>query len=148
MQLNSGFTLVELLIVLLIIGILAIIAYPTFQSSAYKSRRADAKAALVKLALDEEDFRANCPHYADTLTGTRRCDPATGAYVLGYSSTQTQGGYYSLSIPSASTTGYLLYATATGPQLGDRECTTLSLDQDGTKGALDASNNPSPISCW
>ena len=143
-----GFTLTELLIALLIIGILAAIAYPTFQSSAYKSRRADAKAALVKLALDQEDFRANCPDYADTLMGTRTCDPATTTYVLGYSSAQTQNGYYTLSIPSASATAYLLHATATGPQLGDKRCRTLSLDQDGQRGGLDDSNNPSSVACW
>ncbi len=148
MRLNRGFTLIELLIALLIIGILAAIAYPTFQSSAYKSRRTDAKAALVKLALDQEDFRANCPHYADTLVGTRACAPATATYVLGYSNAQSQDGYYTLSIQSASSTGYLLHATATGPQLGDKECATLTLDQDGTKGALDESNNPSPAPCW
>ncbi|MBT5967504.1 MAG: prepilin-type N-terminal cleavage/methylation domain-containing protein, partial [Gammaproteobacteria bacterium] len=46
----KGFTIIELMITVAIIGILASIAYPSYQESVYKSRRADGKGALLGLA--------------------------------------------------------------------------------------------------
>lgn len=142
---RAGFTLIELLITIIIIGILAAIAYPTYQASANRSRRADGMAALVKLALDQERFRSSCPQYATTLTGARTCNTGSGTYRLGANATSDEG-YYNLSIQSADATGFELRATATGVQTGDSDCRTLILDQDNNKGALDSGGNPSQ--CW
>lgn len=148
MRTFRGFTLIELLIALVIMGVLAAIAYPTFQTSALKSRRAHGEAALVRLALDMEQFRSECPVYATVLTGTRTCDSANGLYVLGYDNTLTPDGDYSLRIADSTANTYLLRASAVGQQRKDVHCQTLTLDQDGQRGALNASGDTPDRECW
>ena len=64
-----GFTLMELMIVVAIIGILAGIAYPTYQDSVRKSRRADAEAVLLELAQWMERFYTENNRYDQTRAG-------------------------------------------------------------------------------
>ena len=54
-----GFTLLELLIVAVVVAVLAAIALPSYQDYVIKARRSEAKEALIRLALDQELFRAN-----------------------------------------------------------------------------------------
>ena len=64
---SSGFTLIELMIVVALIGILAAIAVPAYQEYARKARRADAKNALIALQLQQEKWRASNIAYSATL---------------------------------------------------------------------------------
>ena len=65
--LRRGFTLIELVIVVAVIGVLALIAYPGFQDSVRKSRRADAMAGLMRLQQLQERYRGNAPAYASAV---------------------------------------------------------------------------------
>lgn len=124
-----GFTLIELMMVLVIIGILVAIAFPTYQDQMYRSRRSDGQAALVSLAaLMEHYFTEN-----NTYTG------ATLANV-GASATSPEG-YYTMSIPTLTASTYVLNAApvAGGPQVGD-SCGTLTLDNNNVKGPN--------LTCW
>lgn len=121
-----GFTLVELMIVVAIIGIIAAIAYPSYMQSVYKSKRADGKAALqLAAAQQERHFTLNSAYTTDMTK-------------LGGSSSAE--GYYTISSTINNRT-YTLTATAnsTGPQAGDTGCTALTLTHAGVKG---------PASCW
>lgn len=121
---QSGFTLMELMIVVAVIAIIAVIAYPSYQDSVRKSRRADAKSSLLKIQLDQEKWRANNASYASALTS------------LGWASATPDSidGYYTLGIVSGSASAAGFTATATpktgGPQAGDG-CGTFAVNQNG-----------------
>ena len=127
----QGFTLIELVITIAIIGIIASLAYPSYQNSVMKSRRADATSALLKLQMDQEKHRANNAAYAAVV----------GAAGLGWPSETTENGYYKIAITANDAAGFTATATAeTGTsQANDAPCTTITIDQDGAAGVLD---------CW
>lgn len=144
---QCGFTLVELMIAVVVIGVLASIAYPSFMSAIRKSRRAEAIGALNQLQQAQERFRANNLQYTASLSS-----PPTGTPPgLGLPST-TPGGYYAIAIGSASATGYEATATAASgsSQAADGLCAKLGVrmtnatheyaDSSGTWAA----SNP----CW
>jgi type IV pilus assembly protein PilE len=123
MKKNSGFTLVELLVALAIIGIFASIAYPAYESYITKIRRTEAQVALMDLAARMEHFYSENQHsYSGADLGA-----------LGVKAT-TPKGYYRLSLSNLSSTTYTLEAKPIGVQAGDTICKTLTLNQLGQKG--------------
>ena len=129
---NKGFSLVELMIVLAIIGVLSAIAYPSYDSYMKKSRRSDAKIALQAMADKQERF------YLQNNTYT-----TIAANVGG---TGTEKNYYVLSIDSADVNAFALTATAVagGAQATDTttnngDCTVIKLTSAGAK---------TPNACW
>lgn len=114
---QKGFTLIELLIVIAIIGILASIAYPSYQSYLYKARRADGKAALVNFGNAMERY------YTEkyTYTGAASGGNDTGSPTIFATEAPLDGNtkYYDLTINAATSTTYTLRATPKGAQSGD-----------------------------
>jgi type IV pilus assembly protein PilA len=83
---NSGFTLIELMIVVAIIGILAAIAIPNFLLYQAKAKQAEAKSNLGAIYTSQIAFRAERDRYAQTISGTLDWAPAGStryAYTLG-----------------------------------------------------------------
>lgn len=144
-QKHSGFSLLELFITLMVFSIVAVIAVPTYQQQLYKSRRTDAQASLISLQLAQEQYRANCLQYATTLGTNTSCNP-DGNHSLNASSL-SPNHYYQLSIQSATSNSYILTATATGIQIGDTHCQSLSIDQSGSKTAH-SGNGQIATDCW
>ena len=99
---KAGFTLIELMIAVVVIGILAAIAYPSYVDSVRKSRRADAKTALMENAQRMETFYAREAKY----------DNAT------LSSSKSPDGFYSLALTAAGSS-YTITATPLGDQAND-----------------------------
>ena len=110
---KKGFTLIELLIVIAIVGILAAIAYPSYQDSVKKSRRADAQAALQGLAQAMER------HYTTQGTYTGAANAGVPTIFSTKSPIDGTAVYYNLLIPSATTTTYIIGAEPTGAQADD-----------------------------
>lgn len=130
----SGFTLIELMIVVVIVGVLAMIALPAYQDYVRKSRRAEAIALMLDLQLNEEKFRANNPNYASTLAALG----ITSTYVSG----QVDPAHYTFAIVAA-TNSYTITATPQGRQASDTQygtpCSSLTINQ---------SNSKTPPDCW
>ncbi len=133
-----GFSLIELMIVVLIIGIIAAIAYPSYERSVLKSHRSDAENLLM---MDSQNLERCYTQYFGYNGNGNVCAPALV--------TSTQYHYYTLASPAASitTNAYILRATAVGNQVNDTDCTNFTIDQTGTKTATNSggANNPA---CW
>lgn len=133
---NSGFNLIELLVVLVIIGIITSIALPGYRNYVLKSARSEGKAALLDTAAKQEQYYLDNKTYTNDMTN------------LGYSANPwtTEQNKYSISIPSASNTAYSLLATRTGEQSEDVQCGDYTYDSTGTKGVTNATKAAS--ACW
>lgn len=135
---SRGFTLIEVMIVVAVIGILAAIAYPSYQEHVRKARRADAQTALLELAqFMERHYTANGKY----LTA------ANAAPDLPFDQAPKDGGakYYDLSFSAAPTaSSYTLRAVPKGSMAGD-SCGTLTLSNTGAKGQAAGA---SLATCW
>lgn len=133
---RRGFTLIELMIVVAIIGLLGAIAYPAFMGQVRKSRRADAIKALAQVQQAQERYRAGNASYGDMTT-------------LGLTSaTLVPSGYYTINITGNSASGYTATATAAGAQSSDSACTALSVSLTGGNITYDRTGSGSVRTCW
>lgn len=143
-----GFTLIELMIVIIIIGILAAVAIPAYNSSVQKSRRTDAKNGLLDLATREEKFYSVTNTYSSQMSDLYPGQTGTSLTV------QTSGtAYYTLSVPTvtaasgASATAAYFQATAApisgGAQANDA-CGTFTIDSNG----VTSNTGNTATNCW
>lgn len=144
---SRGFGLIELMIAVAIVGILAAIAYPSYQDQVQRSRRGDAIASLMELAQAQERHMAVCGNYADRIDGVATCGDANEGLGRG---TDSEEGFYTLAVSNAASGAtYTLTATHQGPQVGDTRCKRLSLTHLGVRAAQDADDNAvARETCW
>lgn len=137
----SGFTLIELMITVAIVATLAMVALPAYNSQIRKSRRTDAKTALLDLAGREERLYSTTNAYSDTPS------------VLGYGAANSTfpmsvgSGYYQVSV-NANAGTFTLTATPIGSQVQDTACTQLIVDQTGKQSSVDSSGTDTTSTCW
>lgn len=143
----GGVTLIELMIVIVVVGILATIAYPSYLNSVRKSRRADGIAALTNVQLAQEKLRASCPYYGQNLGGANNvCGADAAASTLKVPATSPDG-HYAITVTGASVTDYTATATGQGDQANDKAGTvtcTLVL----TVNAANPNGVRTPADCW
>ncbi len=108
-----GFTLIELMTAVGIVGILSTIAIPSIEGQLQRMRRVDALVSVMHVQLAQERWRSNAPAYA-TLAQ------------IGIA-TRSINRHYLLDMPAADATGYEVTASATGAQQRDRACRVLKL---------------------
>jgi type IV pilus assembly protein PilE len=127
---NAGFTLIELMVAVVIVGILAALAYPSYRQYMLRTNRTEGMSALQQAAARQERFYSNNSTYTDDLDALNVSD-------------QSEHGYYALSVvdgPCGNTAQcYELQATAQGGQTADAGCEVLTLDSTGARG---------PAGCW
>lgn len=122
-----GFTLIELMIVVAIIGILAAIAFPSYQSYVTKTRRADAQAALTAFATAlERYYTDNRNTYLKAADGGADTGKPDSSLFPSEAPLDGATKYYNLSISVASRNSYTLQASPKGAQAGDGNLQLLS----------------------
>ena len=141
----AGFTMIEIMITLAIVGLLFVVAYPSYKQSTRKTRRTDAVAAALAIQVAQENFRGSCPYYAQSLGSANSCGGSAAASTVKAPSASSQG-YYTMSIAANSATGnaYQILATATGDQANDTGCTSLTITYNSTNPA----GLKAPTDCW
>lgn len=137
-----GFTLIELMITVVIVAILATIAYPSYQRYMIQTRRTDAQIAVLNAANLQERFFTQCNQYATSLTNARTC----AALGLNMSSALSPDRYYRLEIVAASATAFTISAgpAAGSPQAADAECTGFTINERGIRQATGSNTSR----CW
>lgn len=138
-----GFSLISLLIAVVIAGIIAVVAYPSYRSDMLKSRRSDAKAALSQLS--DQFGRCYDQYGSYDPSDARGCPPVTTD-----SSVSSPEGYYSVIALSLSSDRYKLEATPTGKggQNDDATCHRFTLQQTGRTTAYSTDGSVTSGSCW
>lgn len=142
---KNGFTVVEVLITMVIVVVLASIAYPSYVSLLRKAHRAEAATELASLAQAQERFYARFRTYSSVVNAPETC---TGKGCgLQRSSSLSENDYYVLS-SNGDATSYTLTATARGLQLEDTDCITMTIDNVGIKAARSAYGEDLTEKCW
>lgn len=114
---SRGFTLIEIVTVLGVASVLSSLAWPSFQGSLQKARRAEAMLAMAQLQIAQERWYANRGRYGSLEE--LRLPARTGA------------GHYQIAISEADAQGYVAVALASGAQAGDAACRQLRLTVAG-----------------
>ena len=139
----SGFTLIELMIVVAIVAILAAIAYPSYSEHVRRTKRADGKAFLSRIAGEQERFFTARGRYSNGLTTAK-------PEGLGFANDRSEEGCYQATIALENNNlSYTLTAapTSSGPcgnQAADTKCGSLTINSLGVKGAT----GPEGAACW
>lgn len=142
MRKEQGFSLIELLIAVAIVGLLVMVALPSYQNSIRKANRSDAQITLSRFATLQEQyfFRNNryTVNFGDLIEGA-----------AGVGSIDSDEGHYFiiLSMPGGPSAGWTMIATAQGDQAADTECYTMTLTSLGNKTSADIGSNPT-TGCW
>ena len=128
-----GVTLIELMIVVVVVAILAAVAYPNYQEFTARAKRNEARAALLRLSINQERFYLNNNTFTQDLTQ------------LGFATTPTwttETGYYTIQVTAADATNFSATATYLhgGSEAG--KCLTFTIDGRGGKTSGPDTN------CW
>ncbi len=125
-----GFTLIELMITVAIVGILAAIAYPSYTAFVTKSNRSEGQGELLRFANLQEQYFVDYRTYGTSLIALGK----------GSATMLTKHGNYQISVNNADASVFTLNATAQGSQAtNDSACTPLTINEVGQKG---------PTGCW
>jgi type IV pilus assembly protein PilE len=122
LRMELGMTLIELMTVVMIIAVLATLIFPTFQQRILAARRGDAVTQLLRLKIQQENFRMENVGYAKT----EQISMPTSEF-------------YTFVVANVSAKTYMLTAKAKGRQMSDERCLIMQIDQ---------SFNKTPIHCF
>ncbi len=135
---QAGMTLIELMIVVVIVGILASVAVPSYLEYTRRAKRSEAKALLADITARLERYYFDNSTYTVTLTDLGYASAAPKSAESHYVGSVVQGASNDIK------TSYIAQATPTGGH-ADTKCDRLTLDSRGTKGSSVSANTEE---CW
>ena len=136
MNKQRGFTLIELMIAVAIVGIIAAVAVPNYTEYVKRASRAEAAAALLDTANKQEQFFVDNREYTETFAD------------LGLQN-KTENGHFELTIDVVDGNTFTIKAKPiAGAVKGDNDCKELSITDTGLKGAKGAKGNSDIDYCW
>ena len=160
----NGFTLLELMITVVILGILASLAYPSYTRYVAETRRSDATINLLRIAALQEKFFTECGRYADTLgaAGSLRTCTGPSSFDAGLAGGGvTTDGHYALTVAVAPGPGplfapggggFTLTARPIGTQFAadNTRCTAITVTNTGARDAIgtDSPAGTNGGKCW
>ncbi len=142
---KRGFTLIEILTAMVVVGILAAIAIPSWRSHLLKSRRNDARSALIAMQKAQDEYFGRHARYAGSAQLTSAAPAGLGQQEL------SPNGYYRISLETnADGLGYRVIARAASGegQADDARCLEFSLDHNGQRRARDSAGADRSQDCW
>ena len=126
----AGMTLIELMVVVVVIGVLAAFAIPSYRQYSIRAQRTDAKTALLQLATNQERFYLQNNSYTNDLNA------------LGFPAAESENGLYTLNVGIANVNTFQATATLVGN--ADPECLSFTLNAQGVRTAAPDPNTE----CW
>ena len=141
----AGFTLIELMIVIVVVAILVGIALPSYQHQVIKTKRAIAKGAIMDVLTQQEQFFVNNRQYAVSLASLGYGNPyaidSDGDEVL----TTASERIYRIQLLDPTTTAFSVQAVPQLAQAGDKWCGTLTISSTGVQ----TESGSAPVEdCW
>ena len=144
-RLAAGFSAIELMIVLVVIGILANFAFSSYSAQILRSHRSDATIHLAALAQQEELFFTRNRTYTAVIQGGDGC--AGAACGLNQVDNMSPNDDFVITAV-ANATSYTLTATASGRQRDDTDCRVFTINNAGVQTALNSDGADVTDNCW
>ncbi len=148
MQQQRGFTLVELMIVVIIIGALAAVALPSYRRSVLNNNRSVAKTVLGQIASRQESFASDRKRYAESLEELGfEVGEDDVLFLSTDGATSAAGGermIYRIALSEAEARSFTVTATPVHAQTDDSRCGSLGLSSTGQRSA----SGPAASDCW
>ena len=131
---SKGFSLIELMVTVAIVGVLGMIAIPGYRNYVLRATRAEAKQALLARAADLERCYTRNNTYVNAATTP--CNVTLP---------DASGANYKIQAAALTANAFTLQAVPQGRQVADAKCGTFSLDDKGGRGATGPNG---PTDCW
>lgn len=142
---EQGFTMIELMIVVVVVAIIMAVGLPAYQGQVIKTKRALGRAELIAVLGRQEQFFVNNRQYSNTLAGLGYADPYSIDDEANDVATSSSKRIYTISLATVSATSFTVQAV---PQLGqarDTLCGTLQITHTGVKSE---SGTGDTDDCW